>query len=944
MKKPSKKSLQESRETAIQTFTPGQRWMSETQSELGLGLVAEVDERLARLLFPATGEERAYARHNAPLWRAVFGVGDRIRDMQGAELEITALDEKGGLITYHVRDIHGAEFKLPEISLDPHLHLNRPQQKLLAGRLDKDIWFRLRARTWQQQGEWSVSEVRGLAGARISPIPHQLYIASEVAGRWAPRVLLADEVGLGKTIEAGLILHRLLLEGRVRRVLVLVPETLLHQWLVELLRRFNLSFALFDSERLAAAKASDAEGNPFDSTQRVLCSMKTLMEAPAHAAAALSADWDLLIVDEAHHLRWTPDDSGLEYDLVDALAQQTPAVLLLTATPEQFGRAGHFGRLRLLDPRRFADYEAFLNEEPHYAQVAEIAARLMDGKPLQAAQQEHLDAFLGDTSQLLPQDIIARLLDRHGTGRILFRNTRAAISGFPERRVQAYPLPVPEGYVLADAADPLHPQRDHGDDWTERDPRVSWLIETLRGLKPAKVLLIAAHADTVLDLRQHLQKNVGIRCAVFHEGMEIVERDRAAAFFADPEEGTQILLCSEIGSEGRNFQFTHHLVLFDLPLDPELLEQRIGRLDRIGQTRTVEIHVPYLEGTATETLYRWYADGLDAFTTNCPSAATVYERLATQLQQALCNPGMTEALVSETARLREALNAELAAGRDRLLELSSHRPDIASPLEDALLSQDRDPALFEYLCAFWDVFGVEHEPGPGGSTVLHPGRHMLQEHFPGLPEDGLTVSFDRPHALAHEDRTFLTWEHPMTRSAMDLLTNSDLGTTTVLLTRDPRFKAGALLLEMLHVAECPAPPELSVGRFLPRLGLRLLLDERGRDHSRDILSEALSGKCLTGNRKLAAALLEAKAESIAGLLAAGESLAVKGRGRLQRQAIKRMEDMIDAEIERLTSLARVNPAIRAEEIEQLHLQRAALREALTRIHLRLDALRLVVHA
>jgi ATP-dependent helicase HepA len=242
------------------------------------------------------------------------------------------------------------------------------------------------------------------------------------------------------------------------------------------------------------------------------------------------------------------------------------------------------------------------------------------------------------------------------------------------------------------------------------------------------------------------------------------------------------------------------------------------------------------------------------------------------------------------------------------------------------------------------VFGVEHEPGPGGSTVLHPGRHMLQEHFPGLPEDGLTVSFDRPHALAHEDRTFLTWEHPMTRSAMDLLTNSDLGTTTVLLTRDPRFKAGALLLEMLHVAECPAPPELSVGRFLPRLGLRLLLDERGRDHSRDILSEALSGKCLTGNRKLAAALLEAKAESIAGLLAAGESLAVKGRGRLQRQAIKRMEDMIDAEIERLTSLARVNPAIRAEEIEQLHLQRAALREALTRIHLRLDALRLVVHA
>jgi len=857
-------------------------------------------------------------------------------------LEVTALDDKDGLIIYRVRDLHGAEFPLLESLLDPHLHLNRPQQKLLAGRLDKDIWFRLRQRTWQQQGEWSVSALRGLAGARISPIPHQLYIAAEVAGRWAPRVLLADEVGLGKTIEAGLILHRMLLEGRVRRVLVLVPEPLLHQWLVELLRRFNLPFTLFDSERLAGVDAGS--GNPFESAQRVLCSLDLLTQTPTNAAAVLGADWDMMIVDEAHHLQWTPEDSGLDYDLVDALAEQTPAVLLLTATPEQFGRAGHFGRLRLLDPQRFSDYEAFLAEEADYAAVAEIAARLLDGKALEPAQQERLDTLLGDTSELTPSAIIARLLDRHGTGRILFRNTRSAILGFPERVAHAYPLTPPDGYALADAADPLHPEREHEDDWAELDPRVPWLIETLRRLQPAKALVIAAHADTVLDLRRHLHERAGIHAAVFHEGMEIVERDRAAAYFADPDEGTQVLLCSEIGSEGRNFQFAHHLILFDLPLDPDLLEQRIGRLDRIGQTRTVEIHVPYLVATASETLYRWYAEGLDAFAANCPSAAAVHERLGERLRLALSSADTADALLTEAAALRDRLNAELMAGRDRLLELSSHRTQISTPLEDAFLCQDRDPALFEYLCAFWDAFGVEHEPGPGGSTVLHPGRYMLQEQFPGLPEDGLTVSFDRPNALAHEDRAFLTWEHPMTRAAMDLLTNSDLGTASVLLTRDRRFKTGALLLEMLHVAECPAPPELAVGRFLPRLGLRLLLDERGRDHAKDISSEALTGKCLTGNRKLAAALLETKAEPIAQLLANGETLLAKARGRLQRQAIKRMEEMIDAEIERLTALAAVNPAIRADEIEQLILQRARLRDALSRIHLRLDALRLVVHA
>ncbi len=196
-----------------------------------------------------------------------------------------------------------------------------------------------------------------------------------MAGRYAPRVLLADEVGLGKTIEAGLILHRMLLTGRASRVLILVPEPLLHQWLVEMRRRFNLRLALFDRERLA----SMGEPNPFQAEQCVLCSLDLLTADPQAARGALAGNWDLLVVDEAHHLAWSPDETSLEYDLVAALAARTPGVLLLTATPEQFGRAGHFGRLRLLDPDRFQDYETFLEEEPHYAQVAALAGRLLDG-------------------------------------------------------------------------------------------------------------------------------------------------------------------------------------------------------------------------------------------------------------------------------------------------------------------------------------------------------------------------------------------------------------------------------------------------------------------------------------------------------------------------------------------------------------------------------------
>jgi ATP-dependent helicase HepA len=220
---------------------------------------------------------------------------------------------------------------------------------------------------------------------------------------------------------------------------------------------------------------------------------------------------------------------------------------------------------------------------------------------------------------------------------------------------------------------------------------------------------------------------------------------------------------------------------------------------------------------------------------------------------------------------------------------------------------------------------------------------MLQEQFPGLPEDGLTVTFDRNHALAHEDRAFLTWEHPLALAAMDQLAGSDLGSAAIILTRNPRFNAGTLLLEMLYVAECPAPPALQVQRFLPRLGLRLLLDERGADHADAIATDALSGKCLTGNRKLASALITAKQQLIERMFAAGEVRAETAVSEMRAAAVARMQVMLDAEIERLTALAKVNAAVRDEEIAQLQLRRERLEQVLSRAHLRLDALRLVAH-
>ena len=917
-------------------FVIGQRWMSEAEPDLGLGSVVEVEGRRVRLRFPATGEERTYAQQGAPLARVRFDVGEEIEDAAGNRLEVLEVEERDGLIRYRCRTPDGQVVELPEQQLDDRMRLNRPQDKLLARRIDPDTWFGLRYRTWLRNADNWRSPVFGLVGPRVDLIPHQLYIAHEVASRQAPRVLLADEVGLGKTIEAGLIMHRLLLSERVRRVLIVVPEALLYQWLVEMLRRFNLRFSIFDDDRFAA---SDEE-NPFLGEQRVLCSLEFLAGSPAVARAALAGDWDLLVVDEAHHLEWSPEGASLEYELVEALAGNTPGVLLLTATPEQLGRAGHFARLRLLDPQRFHDYQAFLEEERHYQPVAQLVARLLDGGELHEADRALLRELLGEVDFDDREAIIRRLLDRHGTGRVLFRNTRQAIQGFPGRAVQGYPLPLPADYrkVCADITPETHYPRK----WPRIDPRVNWLRDRLRELAPEKVLVICAHAKTVTALRDWLFEKEGMHLAVFHEGMEIVERDRAAVYFADPEEGAQALICSEIGSEGRNFQFAHHLVLFDLPLEPDLLEQRIGRLDRIGQRHTIQIHVPWLEGGASQALWRWYQEGLNAFEATCPAAGAVYAELGGALRAALGEPEGMDELVARARARTEALNRELEAGRDRLLELHSHRPEVSRELVRQIREQDRSKELVDYMHAFWDAWGVNHAQGRGESEVVRPGAHMRHEHFPGLPSGGATVTWTRADALTHEDREFMTWEHPMMRGAMELLSSAELGTAAVTVCSHPDYRTGTLFLELLYVTECLAPAALEAERYLPPICQRLLLDAQGRECGEALPHETLQGVDLSHNRKLADTVIQSQAERLRALFRVGEGLAEQGSEAVVAEALERMHAELDRELERLSALREVNPNVREDEIEQLAARRELLEIHLKDTRVRLDAARVVV--
>ncbi len=975
---------------------------------MGLGTVLSCDHRTVTILFMATGDTRTYAKLTAPLTRVVFSAGDKVKAHDGWLLKISQVEEQDGLILYHGTDEDGGTRQLPEGALDNFIKLNRPTERLFSGQVDKNKWFELRQQSHLHANRQARGELLGLTGVRTSLIPHQLYIAHEVANRYAPRVLLADEVGLGKTIEAGMIIHQQLLTERARRVLIVVPESLIHQWLVEMLRRFNLHFSIFDEARCQALAGHHSEEeahledeiddptgaddhfdtNPFNSEQLILCSLEFLSGQPDHFQEALGAEWDMLVVDEAHHLEWSPQQSSIEYRCIEQLAAITKGVLLLTATPEQLGKASHFARLRLLDPDRFPDLERFIDEEQHYAPIAEAVEALLSQQPLNEHVRATLETTLneGDNQPLLDKlnlldessaedEIAARneltehLLDRHGTGRVLFRNTRAAIKGFPERRVSGYPLPQPEAYrdallqlMLDQAVETrqlLCPELAYqavasGMSWESVDPRVEWLSHKLKALKPAKVLVIAADAITAMDLADALRKKDGIYPALFHEHLSIVERDRAAAYFSDPEYGSPVLICSEIGSEGRNFQFAHHLILFDLPLNPDLLEQRIGRLDRIGQQNTIDIHVPYIEKTAQEVMYRWYHQGLNAFEQTCPAGHNVFTRLMPTLIETLYQIDASDnnddengdddltSLITTTAKIHHELNEALHNGRDQLLEYNSCRPHIANQLKTAASQNEHSALLADYLTQVFDCYGIESEHHSDACQIIRPGDHMQNSSFPGLHSEGMTITYERDTALTNEDVHYISWEHPLTTGAMEMLLNNEQGNTAIAAIKHPAIKAGTLLLECLFVLESSANSALQSRRYLPPTLIRVMIDPQGRDYSSQLASEALQQIRAKVDRETTRKIIRAFGKKLREMVPLAEQQAEKLAPAFLQEAQARAQSMLNREINRLKALQQINPNVRDDEIQFFEDQQTALTQAIKAAHLRLDAVRVII--
>lgn len=878
----------------ITKLVQGQRWVVDSEPELGLGIVTGVQSRTVTIFFEQGECERHYAVAQAPLTRICYSVDDEINLADGRSGVIQQVHEQNGLLIYDIGD----EQLVPETMLASEVSLNQPLVRLLTGQLDAPKWFYFRRQLDQAVANSWQSRLGGLLGVRANLIPHQLYVAWMACEREKVRVLLADEVGLGKTIEAGMILTRMLKFERVQRALVLVPDALQVQWLVELVRKFGLVPSLYS-------------GDEHDF-------MNGQIHIVPHSVAdhvgerLLSAEFDITLVDEAHHI--APGSEA--FATLEALSATSDHLVLLTATPEQLGAESHFARLQLLDPAKFSSIDHLHKQESAYQELNQRIRALPEGR-------EQLIADYRLTSEISDQELVDQLLDVHGVGRVMFRNIRSAITGFPTRKAV------------------LHPVTD--DSWPTR---FEWLAQWIKQQGDEKILVLCHHIEQVKDCESYLWKKHGIDAALFHEEQNLIERDKAAAYFADGEQGSQVLICSEIGSEGRNFQFSCHLVCLDLPEHPDLLEQRIGRLDRIGQTRDVNIHIPFAEHSHTAMQLFWFNDVLHCIEQQNPAAGSVHDDALEALDGAdtlFSEAVLTEELVAKTREKVAILQEKIQNGRDALLEMNSCRQPFADELADNLaqFEQDTPLALVEMAS---DLFNFHFEGTQEGIYSLIPSDKMLIPTLPGVPPEGTELTFSRELANRREDLQFLTWDSPFISGLWELLHHSDLGAASVATLPSKQLPAGHCLLEVCFDVVIQSKHSIACLPYLSSHTLRtLVLDISDKNLAALLPEDALQRNIQSVKKYLARDVVKSRKDDIGNWYKKAEAFAESDKAQLIDKAVEKVDQHFQAEILRLQDLAKHQSAVDKQALDGLAQRCKDIKLALLEnTHMQLSAIRLIV--
>ena len=632
-------------------------------------------------------------------------------------------------------------------------------ERLMAGDVDDPGDLVARLELLQFLSTRQADGLGPLLGGRVRLFPHQLYVAERATSADPVRWLLADEVGLGKTIEACLILNQLVRTRTIERCLIVAPQSLTVQWLGELWRKYHQVFTLLDSDRLAdVARDFGSDFNPFDVHRRAVVALDLLLERPQLTMQAVSAGIDLLIVDEAQHLKRPPGHPGEPaWRAVAPIAELGRHVLLLSATPLEDDAHGFFRLLQLLRPEEFPDDD--------------FESRLARGIPLPACTSstrrtdigglpERVGVAVGSAPRASARGAPAPAIEVENIVRSAFTPHAVARRNKVDRIQRACSSGAALAAVLGREDETLLRRARSMDasDW-----RIDWLLSQARGWRRAeeKTLIFVAYPETLELIRTALSHRAQLATGLFHDGLSVVRRDTEVARFREPD-GPSLLVSTESGGEGRNFEFCRRLVLFDLPWKPTIVEQRIGRLDRIGRRDPIEIvYFRPSDGIRADVVRLYEALGIfrEPLAGLEPQLAHIEDALA----EIALEPGATL-----TDQMLERLIVDARAARTRIQVAAYqelHRDPYRAEMADSILA--RVPADLDLLVetAVVDAstcLGFRVDRLRGRKYAIEFGSEAVVDSLPGVAGGAAFVgTFDREEAVRDEMLDFFASGHAL---------------------------------------------------------------------------------------------------------------------------------------------------------------------------------------
>lgn len=1010
--------------------TPGTKIVHRAQPSWGVGEILQVHEngRFLEVRFAGRqGPPFLVSAKDPAIVRFQYSPGDEVVLADNRRAKVLAVRPAEPFYRYRLAIADGGEEELSEVEIVPTPPRAGALELLASGQKLKAKDFALRQQAVKLDLERRADALGALFGSRVMPKPHQLAVVQRVLSARVPRFVLADEVGLGKTIEAGMIYAALANTGLARRVLVVAPAHLTVQWLGELHHKFHSLFTLLDSERLA--KEAELDPRPaWWRYPRVVTSLELLARSEEHREAIADpvGRWDLVIFDEAHHLV-----SPKAFAAAEAAADNSYGLLLLTATPLQLDPEEHFRLLSLVDPitpetfdefkrrlKRQSDLSArtrdllSAKEKKGAIRAAEAIAKML---PADEILEEKLEALRADEPGAR-EAFVLHLAEAYSISSRLIRNRRTQIGGLAPRRLVRHDVTPSEEELalhrkvrerLADgrikatgaalgsllkridsspraaaAALLAHRQKDLAEEaealeGTRRDTKLQKLLEVVAAIRDeeagAKILVFCEARESLDYVREQLTRK-GLECAVYHGDLPQLDRDRQVARFRDPD-GPAILVSTEVGGEGRNFQFCHHLINYDLAWSPAAIEQRIGRLDRIGQHHEVRVHCFRVEGTLGARVFDIMAGAVRVFDETVGGLDPVLERVEPELIR-LAAAGDETAFDTYQAELAERVataREEVRRAWDPLLDLRSFDRasvrrlvdragarlgiDLAAEedLEEALrsIARDLDERLEETVVALARRAGFQvdtEEQVEAFQVRFRMGGESSIESLPGVeldPDEPLLGSFWRDTAVVQEENHYFATGHPLVEGLFNWLRDGDLGRAAWL--ASDHVRSAAVGFVFTYLATFPEPEDLAVGSRVPSRQASRYLDrvrfpigvelargsERGRIRD-ELLADLEDPEPIHPPRVPPEALARA-------IAAAQETALAEAEARLAREveaAIERMERDRDQALERLVLAARraddYEVAALEAEADRINLAHAQAVRALRGVRLVLD--------